>query len=73
MLEGQVVDLADSTAYNKHDIEDGLSAGMFTEQTLGAEVELWRVAQARIEERHPGFLSQSPTTRGSRSVGPQTR
>lgn len=56
LLEGQVVDLADSTAYNKHDIEDGLAAGMFTEATLEEGVELWRVARRRVEERHPGFL-----------------
>ena len=60
VLEGQVVDLADSPAYNKHDIEDGLSAGMFSEQDLEAEVEIWRLARARIEERHPGFLQRSP-------------
>ena len=35
LLEGQVVDLADSTAYNKHDIEDGLAAHMFAEADLG--------------------------------------
>lgn len=56
LLEGQVVDLADSTAYNKHDIEDGLAARMFTEADLEEHVALWRMARERVLQRHPGFL-----------------
>ncbi len=58
-LEAQVTDMADSTAYNKHDIEDGLTAGMFTEQQIFDEVALWRRSVAAVEERHPGFLAAS--------------
>ncbi len=58
LLEGQVTDLADSTAYNKHDIEDGLAAGMFTEAELEETVTLWRIARERVDERHPGFLQR---------------
>ncbi|MAE46950.1 MAG: deoxyguanosinetriphosphate triphosphohydrolase [Planctomycetes bacterium] len=56
-LEAQVVDLADSSAYNKHDLEDGLLAGMFQEEDLRAESSLWRRAEAQVNERHPGFLA----------------
>lgn len=55
-LEAQVVDLADSTAYLMHDLEDGLNAEMFDEAQLEAEVELWRGAREAVELRHPGFL-----------------
>jgi dGTPase len=56
-LEAQVVDLADSTAYDVHDLEDGLLADMFEQTQLYGEVELWRAACAEVEARHPGFLS----------------
>lgn len=55
-LEGQVVDLADSTAYDKHDIEDGLLAGMFEESELLEGSSLWRAAHDRVGNRYEGFL-----------------
>ena len=55
-LEAQVVDLADSTAYNVHDIEDGLRAGMFDESDLESDTALWVRAREGVARRHPGFL-----------------
>jgi dGTPase len=55
-LEAQVVDLADSTAYNVHDVEDGLRSGVFDENDI-AGVTLWQGAREAVEARHPGFLS----------------
>ena len=58
-LEAQIVDLADSTAYNKHDLEDGLLASMFAEELVESEVCLWRDARAVVEKRYPGYLDES--------------
>ncbi|HTF90816.1 MAG TPA: deoxyguanosinetriphosphate triphosphohydrolase [Planctomycetota bacterium] len=62
-LEAQVVDLADSTAYLMHDLEDGLAAKMFSEAVLAEEVELWRGASESVELRHPGFLTATSDTK----------
>jgi dGTPase len=42
-LEAQLVDFVDEIAYNNHDIDDGLSSGMFTVEQIGA-VSLFREA-----------------------------
>jgi dGTPase len=40
-LEAQLANLADEIAYNNHDVDDGLRAGLLTEEEL-SEVELFR-------------------------------
>jgi len=46
-LEGQIADIADRIAYNCHDLEDGLRAGLIREAQL-EEVKLFADAQAKI-------------------------
>src|SRR5260370_6609190 len=41
LLEAQVADAADSLAYNAHDVDDALSAGLIATHDL-EEVALWR-------------------------------
>ncbi|MFT7487173.1 MAG: dGTPase, partial [Candidatus Paceibacteria bacterium] len=67
LLEAQVVDLADSTAYNMHDIQDGLANGIFGEEAIAEQSGLWRRAVQEVAERHPGFL-ESSDDRNLRSV-----
>jgi len=51
LLEAKIVDIADSIAYDNHDIDDSLKAGLITENGL-EEVELWRYAKEKIREQY---------------------
>jgi dGTPase len=50
LLEAQVVDAADSLAYDTHDIDDALSIGLITSADL-EEVPFWRLAVERVRTR----------------------
>jgi dGTPase len=51
LLEAQVADAADSLAYDAHDVDDALSAGLITPEDLG-EVTLWRRALEDVRTRY---------------------
>ncbi|MFN3075881.1 MAG: deoxyguanosinetriphosphate triphosphohydrolase [Alphaproteobacteria bacterium] len=53
-IEAQIVSLADDIAYNNHDIDDGLRAGLFTVDDL-AEVPLVGPVFAEVRDRYPGI------------------
>ncbi len=49
LLEAQVVDAADSIAYDNHDLDDALKAGLITMEDL-AGVGLWREAKGKARK-----------------------
>jgi len=46
-LEGQVVNLADEIAYNNHDLDDGISSGLISPESLDT-IELWKRVKKSI-------------------------
>ena len=56
-LEAQITALADDIAYNNHDIDDGLRAGLFSVADL-AEVPLVGPVFAEIAAQYPGLDAQ---------------
>ena len=53
-LEAQLTNMADEVAYNNHDVDDGLRAGLLTmEQLCG--VELFRERYEQVRSRYPGL------------------
>ena len=53
-LEAQIAAIADDIAYDNHDIDDGLRAGLFTLEAL-LEVPLAAEAWAAVRARYPGL------------------
>jgi len=53
-LEAQIANLADEIAYNNHDLDDGLRAGLITLEGLRA-VPLFRVQHEQVLGLHPGL------------------
>jgi dGTPase len=51
LLESQVVDAADSLAYNTHDLDDALSVGLISLAEL-QEVEFWTRTVDQVQRRH---------------------
>jgi dGTPase len=54
LLEAQVVDAADSLAYNTHDLDDALSTHLITPDDV-REVEFWRKAESSVRLRYPNL------------------
>ncbi len=46
-LEAQIANISDELAYNAHDLDDGLQAGLFTPTELD-ELEIWRTLRDRL-------------------------
>lgn len=53
-LEAQIANLADEIAYNNHDLDDGLRAGLLTIEQLG-EVPVFRQQYDVVRALHPGL------------------
>jgi len=53
-LEAQVADLADAVAYNNHDVDDGLRAGLVTIDDM-REVTQFARHHAEVVTKHPGL------------------
>ncbi|MAU94129.1 MAG: deoxyguanosinetriphosphate triphosphohydrolase [Planctomycetes bacterium] len=52
LLEAQLVDLADSTAYHYHDIEDGIREKILDSEKMERDLEIWSIAIEESRKRH---------------------
>ncbi len=55
LLESQIVDVADEIAYDNHDLDDGLTSGILSDEALG-ELDLWRQARETVERGAGGSM-----------------
>ncbi len=55
-IEAQIADVADDMTYYAHDVDDGLDAGLITEEQLG-DLDMWQEAGERARAEFPGIGS----------------
>lgn len=53
LLEAQLVDLADSTAYHYHDVDDGLRENILDAEAMARDLPLWERCMDAARRRHP--------------------
>ena len=58
-LEAQVANLADEITYYSHDLDDGLSARLLSENRLHRDVQVWRQAALRVKKEFDGLPDES--------------
>jgi dGTPase len=52
LLEAQLVDLADSTAYHYHDVDDGIRLNILDPIAMVQDLPLWAMAVEAVQKRH---------------------
>ena len=67
LLEAQLVDIADSIAYDNHDIDDSLKAGIIDENDL-MDVELWKFASEKIDKQFSNFYEYDDNVRIAQTI-----
>lgn len=66
-LEAQIANLADEIAYNNHDVDDGLRAGLITLEQL-AQVKIFARHRAEIDAKYPGLNDRRVITETVRRI-----
>ena len=52
-IEAQLVDLADSTAYHYHDVDDGIRENILDPAAMEKDLEIWQIACEAARQQHP--------------------